>query len=254
MATEIEGKPTTGNVAQDLKKKLVQQLKEEKFEFFVNSKLQPVVFIPDEPFQKVWPVNSERFNDVLCAVYNDITGGGYLEDADRKQLLPLLRDLCHKGGRRLTEVESEKAEIDPIIQAVLIFLVKCSAGFEGFTRDLLAKLLQADIQASIRPMAWDFPVLTNIFVRKFNRQLAALRGFGVEASVWHEEDGSHCKVIRGPSFSVADASVVRPSDKPSDGSRNGTRGTDPPDDSDGNHGNIEKNYAELLGAVPAANP
>ncbi len=199
-------------------------------QFLVNTKNEPVVFLPDTPFQQYWPAGHDRVESYLAAVYHDLSNGGYLKPAEQAAVISLLKDACYKGGRRFTELESPEAEKEPIIQALLYFINGVES-FDGMTATLLSKLNEREIMRNVRGIE-DFPILTNIFSRRLNRLTPVLRGLGIEVSIWHEEDGSHCKLKRLPNFrkeadaltrqSSADPSVANPKKgkdfKPTDGS------------------------------------
>ncbi|MFN4259534.1 MAG: hypothetical protein ACK4RK_09560 [Gemmataceae bacterium] len=197
--------------------------------FLVNTKNEPVVFLPDTPFQQYWPAGHDRVESYLAAIYHDLSHGGYLKSAEQAAVVALLKDACYKGGRRFTELESPEAEKEPIIQALLYFVNNVES-FDGMTATLLSKLNEPDIMRKVRGIE-DFPILTNIFSRRLNRLTPVLRGLGIEVSIWHEEDGSHCTLKRLPNFvketdaltrqSSANPSVANPKKgndfKPADG-------------------------------------
>lgn len=178
-------------------------------QFFVNTKNEPVVFLPDTPFQQYWPAGHDRVESYLAAVYHDLSNGGYLKSAEQAAVVALLKDACYKGGRRFTELESPEAEKEPIIQALLHFLNNVES-FDGMTATLLSKLNEPDIMRKVRGIE-DFPILTNIFSRRLNRLTPVLRGLGIEVSIWHEEDGSHCKLKRLPNFAKEADALTRQS-------------------------------------------
>ncbi|MEZ6142073.1 MAG: hypothetical protein R3B84_16025 [Zavarzinella sp.] len=188
---------------------LIANLKELKLEFYVNTKNEPVVFLPDSPFEKYWPAVHDRVASYICTVYYDLSEGGHIKPSDFTALLYLLKEECYKGGRRLTEIESPEAEKEPIIQALLCYLNRYDS-FEGMTATLLNKLSEQEIARKITGFE-NFPVLTNIFSRRLNRLKPVLRGLGIEADIWHEEDGSHCKVKRMSDFRVESDAFTRQS-------------------------------------------
>lgn len=49
------------------------QLQEDKVEFFLNTHLEPTVLIPSDGFQTEWPVDSQRFQDLLVSVFYEIS-------------------------------------------------------------------------------------------------------------------------------------------------------------------------------------
>lgn len=202
-------------------------------QFFVNTKNEPVVFLPDNPFQQYWQAGHDRVESYLAAVYHDLSNGGYLKPAEQAAVICLLKDACYKGGRRFTELESPEAEKEPIIQALLYFINGVES-FDGMTATLLSKLNEREIMRNVRGIE-DFPILTNIFSRRLNRLTPVLRGLGIEVSIWHEEDGSHCKLKRLPNFAKeADALTRHASANPSVASPKEGKDFKPTDGSDGN--------------------
>jgi hypothetical protein len=83
----------------------IEQLKKDGLEFYLNSRLEPTVRIPNDAFQKEWPVDSQRVQDLLVAVHYDISEGGILRSLERDFLLAQLREECRNGGRRFSEFE-----------------------------------------------------------------------------------------------------------------------------------------------------
>lgn len=214
--------------------KIIEKLIEEGIQFYMNSLLKPVVYIPDDPYQKYWEVGHERFHAHVSAAYHSLTKE-YLRTADRDMLIEILKEECYKGGRRLTEVEAALVEKDSIIQAVLLYLSYGKDDFDGLTRDLLRELRKDFIQDRIVPPDPDFPVLTNIFSRRLNALVPALRDLGVHAETSHAEDGSHCKLRRLETFmTVADALESKASGHTSGATPSTAKGTAAPDGTDGN--------------------
>jgi len=217
-------------------------------QFFVNTKNEPVVFLPDTPFQQYWPGDHDRVESYLAAVYYDLSGGGYIKPAELVAVIALLKDACYKGGRRLTELESPEVEREPIIQALLCFMNGVES-FDGMTATLLGKLNEPDVRRKIRGIE-DFPILTNIFSRRLNRLTPAIRGFGIEVSIWHEEDGSHCKLKRLPNFvKEADALTRQASGSPSGATRKQGRDFTTADDADGT-----ERFDDASGTAQVSNP
>jgi hypothetical protein len=234
--------------------KVIKQLIDDGKQFFVNSLLRPVVLIPDDPYQQYWEVTHERFLAHVSAVYHALTNE-YLKTADRDMLIELLKEECYKGGRRLTEVEAALVEKDSIVQAVLLFLSNRKDDFDGLTRDLLAELRKDFIQDRIVPPDADFPVLTNIFSRRFNQLVPALRDLGISGEITHADDGSHCKLRKLAHFQpVADALERKASGQPSAATADPPKGTAAPDGSDGTDGSPGKEhpYVNQVGNTTAA--
>jgi hypothetical protein len=222
--------------------KVIQQFIDDGKQFFVNSLLKPVVFIPDDPYQQYWEVTHERFLAHVSAEYYALTKE-YLRTTERDMLVELLKEECYKGGRRMTEVEAALVEKDSIVQAVLLFLSNRKDDFDGLTRDLLAELRAAFIQDRIVPPDPDFPVLTNIFSRRLNQMVTALRDLGICGEVAHAEDGSHCRLRKLENFRpVADALRTDASGQPSVATTDRPKGTAAPDGSDGTDGPPAKEH------------
>ncbi len=213
-------------------KKVVSDLKDDGAEFFVNAKHEPVVRLPKTPFQQYWPADHDRIVAHVSSVYHDLSEGGYIKSAELSSLLALLKEECYTGGRCLTELESPEVERDPIVQAVLCYM-NTTGEFDGMTATLLEKLREKDIFCNVRGIE-DFPVLTNIFSRRLNRLMPALRGLGIEVRVEHKEDGSHCKMTRLKTFTKeADALTRQSSANPSVANPKKGKDFKPTDGSDG---------------------
>jgi len=178
----------------------IEQLKKDGLEFYLNSRLEPTVRIPNDAFQKEWPVDSQRVQDLLVAVHYDISEGGILRSLERDFLLAQLREECRNGGRRFSEFEGVETDRDAIVQAVLCHINK-NQMFEGRTVDLLQRLRKIQVEGAIT-FTEEIPVFTNIFSRRLSRLIPVLKGYGIEVTLDHEEDGSHCTLKRLPEFKV----------------------------------------------------
>lgn len=187
--------------------RIFKQLQEDEIEFFLNTDLEPTVFIPTDGYQKEWPVNSERFQDHVVSVFYEISEGEMLRPSERDFLMVQIRLECHKGGRQLTASEAEKTDKDVIVQAILA-LMNQSSEFSGQTAVLVNRLLKIQTECKISS-AGEIPIFTNIFSRKLNRLIPVLRGYGIEVVMEHKDSGSHCTLKRLESFqkepSVEDA-------------------------------------------------
>lgn len=210
-------------------RRVIEDLKNSGVQFFVNTLTEPVVFLPDSPFQQYWKADDDRVRSHLSAAYHDLSKGDYLKHGERDMVLDLLKAECYKGGRRLTEIEGPQTENDPIVQALIVFASETES-FDGMTSLLLDKLREHSVQNRIQSDQ-DFPILTNIFSRRLNRLVPALRGLGIEVTIWHEEDGSHTKLQRLPNFRrEPDASTRQSSVEPSVAKVAGKKSLDKPDD------------------------
>jgi hypothetical protein len=225
---------------------VIKQLIDDGKQFFVNSLLQPVVFVPDDAFRREWEVTHERFLAHVSAIYHSI-GGDYLKHAERDMLIDLLKEECYKGGRRLTEVEAALIEKESIVEAVLLFLTNRKEDFDGLTRDLLAALREDFIQDRIVPPDPNFPVLCNIFSRRLNQLVPALRDLGVGCEIGHDDDGSHTMLRKLAHFQpVADALKTKASGQSSVATTDPPKGTAAPDGSDDTDGSCEQEHPYLL--------
>lgn len=207
---------------------VIAQLVKDGVEFFLNSQLSPTVLIPDDAFQKEWPADSQRVQDLLTKVHYEICNKAksevestepvpLLRSTEREFLLSMIREECRDGGRRLTEVEAEETDQDPIVQAVL-FHMNATKEIKGRTSVLLGTLRQYQNEGKVS-QAEEIPVFANIFSRRLKRLIPTLRGYGVEITIDHQEDGSHCTMRRLESFqSEPDATDATADDKGSESS------------------------------------
>lgn len=180
------------------------QLQEDKVEFFLNTHLEPTVLIPSDGFQTEWPVDSQRFQDLLISVFYEISNGGILKASERDFLMAQIREECRKGGRRLTEPEAVETDEDLIVQAILLLansMPKNATGpvFNDRTVVLLQRLQGLQRDGSI-PCSQEIPTFTNIFSRRLARLVPVLLGYGVQIELSHSEDGSRCKLTRLETF------------------------------------------------------
>ena len=192
------------------------QLQEDKVEFFVNTHLEPTVLIPSDGFQTEWPVDSQRFQDLLVSVFYEISNGGILKSNERDFLLAQIREECRKGGRRLTEPEAVETDEDVIVQAILLLANSMSKNatapvFNDRTVVLLQRLQGFQRDGTI-PCFQEIPIFTNIFSRRLTRLIPVLLGYGVQIDLSHAEDGSRCKLTRLETFKFEpSAGKVQPS-------------------------------------------
>jgi hypothetical protein len=177
---------------------LVTQLRDDGCEFFLNSQLVPTVKIPDDAFQTEWPVDSQRVQDLLVSIHYEITYGQLLRSVERDFLLSQLREECRKGGRRFTEVEADETDKNVIVQGILCLMNKKDL-FDDRTVVLLQTMTQFQSTGAI-PVDGGIPVFANIFSRKLKRLIPVMKGYGVEMSLRHKEDGSYCTIRRLDSF------------------------------------------------------
>lgn len=206
MSTTTNGQGVTDK---SMKPKLFRQLKEDKTQFFMNSRLEPTILIPSDGFRQEWPVSSQRVEDLLTTMHYEETGG-QLKQAERDLLLALIREECRKGGRRLTEDEAESTEQDVIVQGI-VALVNAAAlakkageadinpVFNGRTANLQELLTELQKKGQISAHE-EIPIFTNIFARKLNRLIPVLRGYGIEVAMEHKEDGSYVSVDKLETF------------------------------------------------------
>ena len=177
--------------------RLIEQLRKDGMLFGVNTLNVPTVLIPDDQFQTNWPADSQRVADLLYAVYFDLNDE-ILPAAERDFILSQIREECRAGGRWFGETEAEQTERDVIVQAVMCFMNERTE-FDGLTAGLLGQLRSLQLNNKIAQHE-EIPAFTNIFSRRFRRLIPVLKGYGVEASLRHEEDGSYCKLVRLGTF------------------------------------------------------
>ena len=86
---------------------VIKEVKDAGAEFLVNTKTEPVIFLPHTPFQQYWPAGHDRVQSYLAAVYHDLSKGGY-KPQDQAAIIALLKEECYTGSCQLTELESPK--------------------------------------------------------------------------------------------------------------------------------------------------
>ncbi len=219
-------------------KEIYTQLQEDKVQFFLNTELEPTVRIPTDGFRTEWPVDSQRFQDLLVSMFFEITEE-ILKSTDRDFLMAQIREECRKGGRELTEPEAAKTDEDVIVQTVVALMnrVEMYSGLTG----VLCKELKKIQDANALSYSDGIPTFTNIFSRKLNRLIPVLRGYGVDVSMEHKESGSHCTLKRMELFQIeplpeeilTDGSNHQSSGKPSGATSNTGKGLPTPDGTDG---------------------
>lgn len=202
--TQVAGRQTAGTQTAGTQtprnarwKEIYTQLVEDKVQFFLNTELEPTVRIPSDGFRTEWPVDSQRFQDLLVSMFFEITKE-ILKSTDRDFLMAQIREECRKGGRELTEPEVAKTDEDVIVQTVVALMnrVEMYSGLTG----LLCMELKKIQNGNALSYSDGIPTFTNIFSRKLNRLIPVLRGYGVDVSMEHKESGSHCTLKRMESF------------------------------------------------------
>jgi hypothetical protein len=178
--------------------RLIEQLRDaEKMTFFLNSVLEPTVHISGDAFQKDWPADSQRVTDLVTAVYYD-QNETILSYAEREFILSQIREECRAGGRRPSETEAPQTDKDVIVQAIM-YLMNEQPAFDDQTCVLLGKLRFIQMEAKTAQHE-EIPAFTNIFSRRLRRLIPVLKGYGIEVSMRHQEDGSYCKLVRLATF------------------------------------------------------
>lgn len=211
---------------------VVTQMREDKYEFFLNSNNEPTIMVPDDGFQQDWSADSQRIKDLIQSIYFELTGN-VIKSSDREFLMAQLREECRKGGRRLSQEEEAETDKDVIVQTMLS-LFNNHEFFKGRTYDLLEKLRSIQDSGNLGYVD-DLPVFINVFSRRLRRLIPTLKGYGIDVSIEHKEDGSHCHVKRLDSFEVetTDGSVDETSGQSSGVSSSSGKELSTADGSDG---------------------
>lgn len=178
---------------------MVREMAKQEVEFFLNSANEPTVRMPTDPFQQEWPADSQRVIDHMQLLYHEVEKS-LPSRAHLNLSMMMLREECRNGGRRLSQAEEAEKDNDPILQTLHEFTSsKCS--YHGRTSILLSAL--RDIHFSRNDhIGTVFTPFIHVFSRKLRRLIPTLRGFGIEVSISHQEDGSYCTVKRLPDFQV----------------------------------------------------
>lgn len=211
---------------------VVTQMRKDDYEFFLNSANEPTIMVPDDGFQQDWSADSQRIKDLIQSSYYELTGN-VIKSSDREFLMAQLREECRKGGRRLSQEEEAETDKDVIVQSMLS-LFNNHEFFEGRTYDLLEKLRSIQDSGKIGYVD-ELPVFINVFSRRLRRLIPTLKGYGLDVSIEHKEDGSHCHIKRLDSFETetTDSSVNESSGQSSGGSSLSGKELDTADGTDG---------------------
>ncbi|WP_143549255.1 hypothetical protein [Rhodopirellula bahusiensis] len=190
---------------------------------------EPTVNIQSDGFQQDWPANSERVKDLMIVLFHEAEG----RMPSRQELgfaEAMLREECRIGGRRLSQAEQTDRDSDPIIQALHEF-TSTFGEYSGRTEDLLSKLRELHSNRS-NGFGAQITYFVNVFGRRLRQLTPSLRGYGIEVSVTHREDGSYCITKKLATFQLeaTDGSETLPS---ASNSRQG-RDLPPTDGTDGN--------------------
>lgn len=217
---------------------VMDRLRENGVEFFVNSRGEPTVAIPDDPWQKDWPVDSQRFRDYVVSVFFEVNDA-LPKPEETAFLCGQVREDCRKGGRRLSDVEVLATESEPIVQAIVHFM-NGREKFRDRTVELLQKLREIQ-QLAVIDQGNEITSFVNLFSRQLKRLTPAFRGLGLEVELSHKEDGSYCTITRLPTFQLEADLAIDPdglgetsSGKSSAVSTKKVRGLPRPDGADGN--------------------
>lgn len=174
------------------------QLRKDGVTLCLNSELVPVARIKGDGFRSEWAVDDQRFMDLIITTCLSEPDLAKWTPFDMRVLPAILREEARRGGRSLTEVEADKTGNDVVVQLVLAFMDDKSE-YNGKTADLHDCLRNLD--ALMRPFApKPLTAFLHVFSRQVNARAIALAGWGVQALIWHEDDGSHVALRRLPSF------------------------------------------------------
>lgn len=185
---------------------------EKKVEFFLNSKLEPMLRIHEDRHRQEWHVESRRVLDLLTVIFYEVTLGDLLKKREKELFLAQIREKCRQGEMRFTQSEAEEAEENPIVLAVLQFM-NGREQFEGRTVELLEMLRETPC-ANNKSKRDEISEFTNIFGKRLKRLIPVLAGYGVEVSLEHRESGSHCTLIRSESFEAEPEPITETVEKP----------------------------------------
>ena len=150
---------------------VVTQMRDDQYEFFLNSNNEPTIMVPDDGFQQDWSADSQRIKDLIQSIYYELTGN-VIKSSDREFLMAQLREECRKGGRRLSQAEEAETDKDAIVQTMLS-LFNNHEYFKGRTYDLLEKLRSIQDSGKIGYVD-ELPVFINVFSRRFRRLIPGL--------------------------------------------------------------------------------
>lgn len=208
---------------------MVTEMRSQGHEFFLNSENEPTVRVPTDAFQQDWPADSQRITDLMVLIHHEL-----MERVPNRQELSLalaiLREECRNGGRRLSQDEVAQRDSEPIVQALHEF-TSSNGEYRGRTAVLLTMLRELH-RNRCEHLGPDITPFVHVFSRKLGRLITTLRGYGIDVSIDHQEDGSYCTTRKLNNFKmeVTDASASIAS------ASNDLAGKDlpPPDDTDGN--------------------
>lgn len=193
----MASKSATGSSVRKLTD-IIDLLKREKCEFFVDSLNRPTMHIPDDGFQQDWSVESQRVSDQLTSLFYFHTHR-LLSGSELVFLKTIVREECRKGGRRKSQEEEETLERDPIFQG-MSHLMNESVSWGGRTAEL-QKILNSLQESGKITNQLEITPVTNFFVRRVKSLIPALRGEGIEVNIVHKEEGSYTTVKRLENFS-----------------------------------------------------
>jgi len=177
---------------------IIDRMRQDGWEFYLNSQLQPTVSIPGDAFQKEWPVDSQRVQDSIVSLYYEASNGDIIRSAERDFLMSQMREDCRKGGQKYAEFEGKDTEQDVIIQGVA-YLMNQHKTYEAMTAEIVKELRSVQTAGGISSHE-PIPVFTNIFSRRLARLIPVLKGYGIGVTLDHREAGSYCTLSRLESF------------------------------------------------------
>ena len=176
-------------------------------EFFLNGHSEPTVSIPDDPCQIHWPVEGQRFADLIISTFHEIAKPKRLSRVELLNLLALIREECRSGGTRYTELDGMKIE-DLVITQGVWCLLNSSPIITLKTEDLRIEISKLQSLGRITTEQLVTP-FTNVFSLRLGRLIKPLRSRKIDVEIKHRDDGSHTSLRRLEGFVCEPAAVPR---------------------------------------------
>jgi hypothetical protein len=227
-------------------------------EVFCDQLRNPCVRLPDDLNDPIWPLYHQRVK-AWFADHLQAEAGVFVTDKDLLPVLRVLEGRAWKAPRRPPSADPtwQQIERDPVALALIAYANQYGE-YEGLTRELFQRLHRPDIQARLQlaGLSHKFPINTQVLSRRINFKPLqhTLSVIGLDVSVEHKDDGSHCTLrMRRPAFvPEPDAIFVIPSASVSGGKERRPNKLGQPDGADatGTTGSVnEEKLAEILGEI-----
>lgn len=162
---------------------------------FCDELAHAYVELPDDPTESIWPLSGRRVKAWLSERFFE-KSHCILSNRDLEAALLILEGRAWKNQRRppMDDPTWHTIEKNPTAVALVMF-ANLNGGFDGRTRELFKTVTAAQITGRMGKLSSQLPSSVQAFSRHLKRLIPVLKVIGLEVTIGHQEDGSHCKLV-----------------------------------------------------------